>query len=237
MELLSNLHWIEGQASNVYLWRSGRGLIMVDTGMPGDTNKILNYLPEHGFKPQDVLAILITHADIDHAGGAAALSARCEAPILASPETTRLLAKGKSPKHLPRIAQFVTDHFFGYKPVPGEQLRLVEDGQRLPEFEEWQAIATPGHCSDHFSFYSPGHGVVFAGDALNTRDDKLGLSAKRVTADQSLAAQSARRLLELTPAVIACGHGRPFVDHDAADIMLVYRQLGDLMVQTGDARQ
>lgn len=234
MEVVPNLFWIEGRASNIYLWRSGPGILMVDTGMPNDRDRILAYMNDHGLVAQDVAAILVTHADIDHAGCAAELAAHCNAPVYASQETARYMAMGKSPKHLPRIAQFITDRFFGYKPVASDMVRIVEDGRRLAEFEEWQALATPGHCDDHFSFHNPTHGVLFAGDALNTRNDRLGLSAKRITADQPLAARSARRLLELTPAVIACGHGRPFVDHDAADIMMVFQQLGNLLTQEGN---
>ena len=114
MELLPRLHWIEGRASNVYLWQDDEGLLMFDTGMPGDTNKILAYLGEAGFQPADVLVILITHADADHAGGAAELSARCQAPVYTSPATAKLLVEGKAPKHLPRdlsdkeVAQFLS---------------------------------------------------------------------------------------------------------------------------------
>jgi glyoxylase-like metal-dependent hydrolase (beta-lactamase superfamily II) len=231
MQLLPNFFWIEGRASNIYLWQAEAGLLMVDTGMPGDTEKILAYMTANGLDKQGVFAILITHADIDHAGGAAALADRFQAPIYASAATAGYLATGKSPKHLPRLVQFISDRFFGYKPVAGNRVRIVADGQRVPELENWQALATPGHCDDHFSFYSPTHGVLFAGDALNTRGDTLGLGAKRITADQPQAARSARRLLALTPAVLACGHGRPFVHHDAADIMMLFQQLGNLATQ------
>lgn len=234
MEVLPNLYWIEGRASNIYLWRSKPGLLMVDTGMPGDTSKILACMSEHGLDPQDVVAILVTHADIDHAGSAAKLSHHCDAPIYASAATAEYLAIGKSPEHLPRIAQFIADRFFGYEQVNSERVRVVADGQPLPEFEEWTALATPGHCQDHFAFFSVTDGILFAGDALNTRGDRLGLSAKRITADQLLAARSARRLLKLTPAVFACGHGRPFVHHDATDIMMLFQQLGNLMTQEGN---
>jgi glyoxylase-like metal-dependent hydrolase (beta-lactamase superfamily II) len=36
MELLPNLHWIEGRTSNFYLWTGDQGLMLVDAGMPGD---------------------------------------------------------------------------------------------------------------------------------------------------------------------------------------------------------
>lgn len=225
MELLPSLHWIEGRASNIYLWQEDTDLVMVDTGMPGDTKRILNYMAETGLEPSSVAAILITHADIDHAGGAAELSKTCDASVYASSETAELLARGKSPKHMPRLMQFVADHFMGYKPVAEDKIEIVEGGQRLPELENWGAIATPGHCADHHSFCSPVHGILFAGDALNTRGDRLNLSAARITADLEAASRSAQRLLQLTPAVFACGHGRPMVDHDAEDVMMFFQQL------------
>lgn len=63
------------------------------------------------------------------------------------------------------------------------------------------------------------------GDALNTRRDRLNCSEERISADIDAARQSARRLLRLTPAVIACGHGRPFLEHSAGDILMLDRAL------------
>ena len=67
MELLPNLHWIEGRASNIYLWTSDLGLMLVDTGMPGDAGRIDRYLDKIGREVSDIKAILISHADYDHA--------------------------------------------------------------------------------------------------------------------------------------------------------------------------
>jgi glyoxylase-like metal-dependent hydrolase (beta-lactamase superfamily II) len=236
MELLPNLHWIQGRASNIYLWRHEGSLIMVDTGMPGDARKIITYMADNGMGLAEVEAILVTHADIDHAGGAAELSAACDSLVYASQASAQYLVRGKSPKHLPRAVQFLSDRFFGYRPVSRDKIRFIKDGHALPELENIQALATPGHCADHISYFSPVHGILFAGDALNCRGGAMGLSARRITADQSLAAHSARRLLKLTPAVFACGHGRPFIHHDSDDLMMLFRQLGQLANQNGGSR-
>lgn len=224
-EILPNLHWIEGRASNIYLWIGEDGLALFDTGMAGDADKILDYVAKIGRHSTDLNAILITHADMDHAGGAARLHARTGAPVYAGKETAGYIKDGLSPPHLPKWVQFLMDRFFKYPPVPTTAVRQFTAGGSLPELEDWQVLASPGHTMDHHSFYNQRHGILLAGDALNTRRDRLNCSEKRATADMAAARQSARRLLRLTPAVIACGHGRPFTDHSAGDIMMLDRAL------------
>jgi glyoxylase-like metal-dependent hydrolase (beta-lactamase superfamily II) len=225
MKLLTELHLIEGQRSNIYLWQGQNGLIMIDAGSPGDEKMILDYLEENGFQASDLAAIFITHADIDHAGTAAAIQAHSGAMVYASAETADLLARGKSPDHMPRVVQFILDHFMGYAPVEPEAIHVVAEGDELDELTDFQVLATPGHTLDHHSIGSDVHGILFAGDALNARGGRLKSSPKRVSADYETACQSAMRLLRLHPAIFACGHGLPLENHDATDIMALYRQL------------
>jgi glyoxylase-like metal-dependent hydrolase (beta-lactamase superfamily II) len=225
MELLPSLHWIQGRASNIYLWTGDQGLMLVDTGMPGDAKNIDRYLGKIGREVSDIEAILITHADYDHAGSAAIVQARSGASVYAGSESAELLSQGKSPKHMPSAVQFVLDRFLGYRSVPAEAIKIVSDGEQMEELGDWRAIATPGHSPDHHSFASESQGILFAGDALNTRGGRLQNSQKRITADPEAARESAMRLLRLHPAVIACGHGKPIHSHNAADLMVLQREL------------
>lgn len=225
MELLPNLHWIEGRASNIYLWAGEQGLLLVDTGMPGDAKRIDKYLGKIGREVSDIKAILISHADYDHAGCAALVQERSGASVYAGSESAGLLIQGKSPQHMPALVQFVLDRFFDYRPVPAEAIEIVFDGERVEELGDWRALATPGHSTDHHSFSSETHGILFAGDALNTRGGRLQNSQKRITADPEAARESALRLLRLHPAVIACGHGKPTLSHNAADLIALQRGL------------
>jgi glyoxylase-like metal-dependent hydrolase (beta-lactamase superfamily II) len=225
MELLPNLHWIEGRASNIYLWVGDRGLMLVDTGMPGDAKRIENYLEEIGREMSEIKAILISHADYDHAGSAAVVQERSGASVYSGSQSAELLSRGKSPKHMPAPVQFVVDRFFDYRPVPAETVNIVSDGERMEELGDWRILATPGHSPDHHSFASESQGILFAGDALNTRGGRLQNSQKRITADPEAARESAMRLLRLHPAVIACGHGKPTHSHKADDLMALQREL------------
>ena len=225
MEISPNLHWLDGGASNLYLIVEEAGLTLVDTGMPKRQQLVLDAIQQIKRSPTDLMRIVVTHADIDHVGSLAAIQAATGAKIFASAATAEFLVRGKSPKHLPWYMQFAVNTFFSYKSVSADLIETVQAGDVLPVLGGLTVMATPGHTPDHHAFFCPSAGVLFAGDALNTRDGRINPSPPRLTADEEAAAQSAIRLLELAPATIACGHGRPSSDHSADDLMALFNQL------------
>lgn len=216
---------LEASYVNLYLCIEEDGLTLIDSGMPRSEKVVWEAMAAIGRQRSDLAHILITHADLDHAGSAAAIQAETGAMVYAGQETAVLLQKGKSPQHMPWPIQIINDYFIRYKPIPAEAITIFQDGDLLPIMEGIQVLATPGHTLDHHSFYSPATGVLFAGDALNTRNGRLQSTPKRITANQTAARQSAIRLLELTPATIACGHGLPSSNHSSEDIMNLFNQL------------
>jgi len=219
MEVSPGIHWLEGRAVNMFLCEEADGLTLVDAGMPRSEQRVLELIGQIGRTPTDLKHILITHADVDHAGSLAAIQTATGAKVYAGEQTAAHLIHGRSPQHMPRPIQFVLDHFIKYRPVRAENIETVHDGDILPFLGGVQVLATPGHTLDHHSFYCSQSGVLFAGDALNTRNGRLQRTPKRITADQNAADRSAVRLLELAPVVIACGHGRPFTNLTADDVM------------------
>ena len=225
VQILPNFYWIKAKSSNVYLCIDEDGLTLIDCGMPKHEQFVWEALVMLGRQRHDLKRIVLTHADMDHVGSAAAIQAETGAQMYAGPETTELIQAGKSPRHMPWLAQFILDHFMGYDPIPGAVIELMTDGDVLPCLGGLQVLATPGHTSDHFSFYSPTTGVLIAGDALNTRNGRLQRTPSRVTADEMAANRSAIRLIELAPAVIACGHGKPMQHHSTAELMNLFNSL------------
>lgn len=225
MQIRPEVYLIKGKASNLYLCIDEDGLALLDAGFPRDQNLVLAEIKRLGFRPDQLNRILITHADIDHAGSLAALQEATGARVFAGTLSSQFLKSGNSPEHLPPLLQWFSNTFFKYRPLDASCLEIIEDGDELPVLGGLQALATPGHTRDHFSFYCPGSGVLFAGDALNTRNDRLQRSGKRITADEAAANASAIRLLELTPTVFACGHGQPKDNHKSDDLMILFNQL------------
>ena len=73
MEIFPHLHWLNLGSVNVYLLVEEAGLTLIDTGIPRSEGKILAYVRQLGHEAADIKHIILTHADIDHAGSAKAL--------------------------------------------------------------------------------------------------------------------------------------------------------------------
>lgn len=209
MKIQDNVYWLDIGQVNCYLCRDEDGYTLIDAATPRRANEIMSALHAFGGADARLVRIILTHADLDHAGSVAAVRERTGATVYAGAATARLLAEGRSPKHMPAVAQFVVDHVMRYGRVEPAHVHEIADGDVLPVLGGLRAVAAPGHTPDHFAFYSPSTGILFAGDALNTREGRVQPSPPRITADRVAADVSARRLLELQPTLIACGHGAP----------------------------
>ena len=97
-----------------------------------------------------IAAILCTHTHRDHSPASRALAAAAGAPIVGC---APLGLEDEGPR-----ADAAFD--FDYRPD-----RVLQDGERL-EGEGWvlEAVATPGHTSNHLCFALAGTGALFTGD-------------------------------------------------------------------------
>jgi glyoxylase-like metal-dependent hydrolase (beta-lactamase superfamily II) len=201
------LYGLIGGAVNVFVLEDGEsGLTVIDAGLPGNTGRVVELIHALGHSPQDVRHILITHSDTDHVGGLKALVDATGATVYASDESAGYLQHRASPPHLPmppRLIAAVTN-WFVRRAVTVDH--CVSDGETLPIAGGIQVIATPGHTPDHMCYYWERERVLFAGDLLNNRSS-LTLTPDRITWKMATAHASARRVLQLDPALICMGHG------------------------------
>jgi glyoxylase-like metal-dependent hydrolase (beta-lactamase superfamily II) len=224
-QIVPGVYRIAAGYVNLYLVAEDDGLTLIDTGMPRSQNLVWETIAGIGRQRSELTRIVMTHADLDHAGSLAAIQSETGAKVYAGEETAVLLQNGKSPQHLPWPMQIMSNLFFRYKAIPADVIERVKEGDVLPVLEGLQVLATPGHTMDHHSFFNPNRGVLFAGDALNTNTGSLQSSPLRITADNEAAKRSAIRLLELTAATIACGHGDPAQNFSSEDLMELFNQL------------
>jgi glyoxylase-like metal-dependent hydrolase (beta-lactamase superfamily II) len=149
------------------------GAALIDPGPESTLERLTRSLEVKGIALADVREILITHIHLDHAGATGTILERHPhiqvfvhsrgAPHLADP--TKLLASAG------RLYGQDMDRLWGeVKPVPREQMRIVEGGETLSIVgREVKVEYTPGHASHHVSYLDSASRVAFVGDTAGIR--------------------------------------------------------------------
>jgi glyoxylase-like metal-dependent hydrolase (beta-lactamase superfamily II) len=129
-------HYIRsGIAASFLVHEDGEGYF-VEANTCHALPHLLGALEEEGVGRDKVKWIAVTHAHLDHAGGAFALLDACpEAKVLAHPRAARHLI---NPEKLLSSAKKVygerafTELYGDIRPIPAERVRIVEDGEEIP---------------------------------------------------------------------------------------------------------
>src|SRR5438552_13614334 len=79
---------------HVYLVDCGPSAVLIDAGAGLDPTRIEDEMRQHGFAPDRVSHVLLTHGHADHSGGAAHFQGRYGSAIVTSPEVARFLEEG-----------------------------------------------------------------------------------------------------------------------------------------------
>jgi len=129
-----------------------REAVVVD---PGDeTAAILARLARHGLR---VVAIVITHAHIDHIGGAARLKAVTSAPVYMNADDQELY------DHLDDQAEWLGMATPSRTTV---DVAIREGDSISPGAADFRFLHTPGHTPGSVSIWIPAESKLIAGDTL-----------------------------------------------------------------------
>ncbi len=145
------------------------GLILFDTGPESTFENIASELQRIGARVADVRHVLLSHIHFDHAGAAwrfAELGARIYVHPRGAPH---LVDPAKLIESATRIFGAEMEKLWGrIAPVPEQNVRVVEDGERLTiGGVDLQVIATPGHASHHHVYHWDDN--LFGGDVAGVR--------------------------------------------------------------------
>jgi len=126
---------------------------VIDPG--GDLDLLLAEVARLGLKLEQ---IWLTHAHIDHAGGAGELAERLSLPIIGPQEGDQFWIDGLA----------MQSERFGFAPAqPFTPTRWLHDGDTVTlGSHTLQVRHCPGHTPGHVVFYSPEMGRAFVGDVL-----------------------------------------------------------------------
>lgn len=201
--------------SNVYLVRGEAGSVLVDSGDPGNGEKISNKLAKIGIAKDEISLILLTHGHVDHFGSAAELKRLTGAPVAIHEADAGHLMRGRNPS-LPSVGLEgrVVKPFLKHEAPPVSPDVTFRGEMDLAEYGvSAKVIETPGHTSGSVSVVTSS-GEVVVGDVL--AGGYLGFMFRPwapryhlFAEDLGAVRESIRGILDLSPATIFPGHGGP----------------------------
>lgn len=202
---------------NCYFVEEDNGLTLIDAALPYSYKKIIKAAKEIG---KDITKILLTHAHDDHVGALDALKKLMpNVPVYISARDARLLhgdsslepgepdtpVRGGVPKNLNTTADILLKH-----------------GDKI---DSLIAVSVKGHTPGSMAFFDTRSKAVIVGDAFQTRGGIAVAGQYNIwfpfpamaTWNKQLSLDSAKKLREYVPSLLAAGHG-PMIKQPLAKI-------------------
>jgi glyoxylase-like metal-dependent hydrolase (beta-lactamase superfamily II) len=223
MQVAEGVYRLGSRFVNFYAIEEGSRVTIVDGGIPGYWDQVPKLLSSLGRSMSDIVAIIHTHSHSDHIGiserlrvesGAIAFIQKIEAPVLSGDEK-------------PKIPQGVASTLLSAKAIRTLGHLIKNGGAKFPTVKEVQpydedevidvpgkprVVFTPGHSAGHSSLLLEQRSVLFAGDAIVTRNLKgqIGPRLMDINENHAEARRALNRFEGVEAQVLLPGHGEPW---------------------------
>ena len=194
-------------------------LLLIDTGYPGQVEEIKKAIEGKELNFNNLVAILLTHQDIDHVGCVNAILSEIpnvqvfaseieEKYINGTESPTKLAALEKNLDNLPEQAKHLYDkmkNFYGNNKINIDL--TLNDGNCIPGFQNITVIDTPGHTPGHISLYIKDNKTLITGDAFVIKDNKLSFTDPSLNFNDEMYIESLKKLSNYDIDTVICYHG------------------------------
>jgi glyoxylase-like metal-dependent hydrolase (beta-lactamase superfamily II) len=234
-EVVRDVYGLTVQIVNVAFLGSpaSRAWVLVDAGMPGSAEAILDAAEERFGENCPPRAIVLTHGHFDHVGAVIELVERWGCPVYANeaelPHLTGKLAYPEPDASVEGGLVAKMSPFFPNEPIDlGRHVRPLPVDGSVPDAPGWRWLHTPGHSRGHVSLFREADRTLVAGDAfvtvkqdalykVLTQQPEVCGPPRYLTPDWQGAWESVKRLAELKPKAALTGHGIPLYDEELAE--------------------
>jgi len=224
-EVLPDLYYYTNQIVNVVMiGRPDGEWVLVDCGLPGSGDELIEVAEQRFGKNRPPAAILLTHGHFDHVGSIVALLKKWDVPVYAHElEFPYLTNKQAYPEPDSTVEGGLLAKMAGIYPhepidITASLKPLPADGT-VPELPAWRWIHAPGHSPGQVVFFRADDKTLLSADAFITvRQDsfyKVLIQKKDVngppryfTTDWKAAKETVQKLRDLQPALVVSGHGQ-----------------------------
>ena len=206
MKIFENVHLVDGTMANVYLVLHEGKVALIDAGLPGEHEKVLRYIKELGFAPEDVDLIIATHGHPDHVG---------------SLKVLKELTCAKVAAHREEIP-YITGEKWNTEPV--EVDIPLEDGDEIANLK---VVHSPGHTPGSIVLYSKELRAIFTGDLVHEEDGRLYEIPHRYSLDPMKNREAIRNILRLDFEHVLPSHGKPILNEGKERWRELVEELGE----------
>jgi glyoxylase-like metal-dependent hydrolase (beta-lactamase superfamily II) len=224
--VVTGVYLLPFEIGQAYLWEWGDRLTVIDTGIAGSAEAIVQAIGAIGRRPADVREIVLTHFHHDHCGGAVELvqatgatvvAHQADAPVISGEQT------GLPPALTAAERPLAAAIFPRVPPAPPVRVdRAIDEGYATEG--GGCVINAPGHTPGSLALLLPRQSVLFTGDCIACAEGKPILGPFNI--DRSAALASARKLAELGCEVACFGHGPPLVGDASRKLRTLTDPLG-----------
>jgi len=210
---------------NSYLVAAEDGLTLVDAGIAAHWPLLLRAVGELGRSLDDLRAVVLTHAHVDHVGMAERARTEARAAVRIHEADLAYLLEGRSPPQPNpmallrgwsglRMFLYFLRHGVVSMPKIGTASGFA-DGAILPVPGGPRVIHAPGHTPGSAALLFEDRGVLCTGDALVTVDPARGAPGPQLmpagaNTDHAQAIASLDRFESVDAEVVLPGHGSPW---------------------------
>jgi len=217
---------------NVYFLEVGDTWVLVDAGLKGSVDDIIEVATDRFGANRPPAAILLTHGHFDHVGAFPDLFEHWDVPVYVHTlELPHLTGQADYPKPDPTVgkgAMALLSFAYPERAIDlGARVQALPVDGQVPFMPEWRWIHTPGHTEGHVSFFRDRDRLLIAGDAFVTvqQESLYDVATQKqevhgppayFTPDWLAARRSVETLAALQPTIAATGHGTPMAGEELA---------------------
>lgn len=236
---------------NFYMIKNGDPdkWVLVDAGLKTSYPRIKK-MAHALFGEKKPEAIILTHGHFDHVGALKKLAEEWNVPVYAHYlELPYLTGRSHYPPPDPTVGGGMMAFMsFMYPTDPvdiGNQISVLPEDGTVPGLKGWKYVHSPGHTPGHISLFREEDKLLIAGDAFVTTKSESAiavmLQTKKIsrppaylTSDWQTAYRSVKQLYDLSPEVVATGHGQPMTGEEARDgLEYLYQHFAEEMPLNG----